>query len=286
MLLTIPSPSFSQFHLGPITIHIYALCILTGIALGWIIARRRFVARGGDPEQFENLCLVSVLSGIVGARLYHVITDNQLYFGPGKNPWHAFLIWQGGLGIWGGVAAGALAAWLMARHYKLPFGDVADCFAPALLVAQAIGRLGNWFNQELFGKPTSLPWGLEIAPQYRPAGYEQYATFQPTFLYELLWNLAACVVLLWLEKRFRLARGRVFAAYICLYTLGRFFVERLRIDPAHTFGGLRLNDYTAIIVFLAGAAIWWVLAKRRPGVVQQPLASAQPAEVGEASLED
>lgn len=270
--LFIPSPSISEFHLGPITIHLYALCILAGIMVAWVFGRRRFVARGGRGEQFENIAAVAVVCGIVGARIYHVLTDSELYFGTGRSPVRALYIWEGGLGIWGGVALGAVGAWLMARRYRLPFGDVADSIAPGLLVAQALGRLGNWFNQELFGRPTTRPWGLEIAPPYRPQGYEQFATFQPTFLYEIIWDLFAFGVLLWLERRFRLGRGRTFAAYIALYTFGRFFVERLRIDSAHTFAGLRLNDYTSIIVFIGAIVALVVLHHRRPGVLDAPLA--------------
>ena len=275
--LSIPSPPWSAFHIGPLTIHFYALCILTGIIAAWTITRRGFVARGGDPEQFENIAAVSVVLGIIGARLYHVISDYELYFVPGKQPIRALYIWDGGLGIWGAVALGALGVWLMARRYGIPFGDIADSFAPGLLVAQAIGRLGNWFNQELFGGPTNLPWGLEIAPQYRPQGYLQYSTFHPTFLYELIWDLFSAFVLIRLERRFRLARGRTFAAYVALYTFGRFFVEMMRIDHANRPFGFRLNDYTSAIVFVGAIIVWVVLSRTRPGVLDHPLTPRRPA---------
>lgn len=271
--LFIPSPPFSSIHLGPLTIHIYALCILGGIVFAWWAGSRRFVARGGIREQYENMAAVGVVAGIVGARLYHVATDHQLYFGPGRNPWNVFKTWGGGLGVWGAVAGGALAVWFMARRYRLPFGDVADTIGPGILIAQAIGRLGNWFNQELFGRPTTVAWALKIDPEYRPAGYTQYTTFHPTFLYELLWCVFAYGVLLWLERRFRLGRGKVFALYVVLYTFGRFFVERLRIDPAHHYGGMRLNDYTSIIVGGTALLVFLALVKWRPGRSERPFAN-------------
>lgn len=186
--LSIPSPSIEAFHLGPLTIHIYALCILAGIVVAYISGGRRYQARGGKQEQFEELCALAVIAGIIGGRLYHVITDHQLYFGPGRTWYHCFFIWQGGLGIWGAISLGGLAIWLYCRRKGIRFASVADSLAPGILAAQAIGRLGNWFNQELFGRPTSLPWGLEIDLSHRPAGYLQYATFHPTFLYELVWS--------------------------------------------------------------------------------------------------
>jgi prolipoprotein diacylglyceryl transferase len=168
----------------------------------------------------EMMVVVGVPFGIVGARLYHVITDYQLYFGPGRPPLNALKIWEGGLGVWGAVAFGVLGGYLVARRRRIAFPAVLDAIAPAILVAKAIGRLGNWFNQELFGRPTTLPWALQIAPQYRPPGYEQFATFHPTFLYEMVWNLAAAALLVWLDRRFRLGHGKVFALYVLLYTAG------------------------------------------------------------------
>lgn len=275
-VLSLPSPSVSDFHIGPLTIHYYALCILAGIFVAWGMAKRRFVARGGQPEWFENIALVAVLAGIVGARIYHVITDNELYFRPGRDWVHAFYIWDGGLGIWGGVAAGAIVVWFMCRHYGARFGAVADVIAPALLVAQAIGRIGNWFNQELFGKPTSLPWGLRIDLEHRPMGYEQYPTFHPTFLYELVWCLIAMGVLLWIEKRWHLADGRCFTMYVILYTFGRFFIERLRIDPVQHVDGLRLNEYTSSIVFVAALILFAVQTWLRPRTGDQSVVKNHP----------
>ncbi|MDU6252239.1 MAG: prolipoprotein diacylglyceryl transferase, partial [Cutibacterium avidum] len=176
-LLSIPSPSVEAFHLGPLTIHIYALCILAGIVIAYVSGERRYLSRGGKQEHFEELCALAVIAGIIGGRLYHVITDHQLYFGPGRTWYHCFYIWEGGLGIWGAIALGSLAVWRYCRHKGIMFALVADSLAPGILAAQAIGRLGNWFNQELFGRPTTLPWGLEIDLAHRPAGYLQYATF-------------------------------------------------------------------------------------------------------------
>jgi prolipoprotein diacylglyceryl transferase len=213
----------------------------------------------------ELMVVVGVPFGIVGARLYHVITDYQLYFGAGRQPLNALKIWEGGLGVWGAIAFGVLGGYLVARRRRIAFPAVLDAIAPAILVAQAVGRLGNWFNQELFGRPTTLPWGLEIAPQYRPVGYGQFATFHPTFLYEMLWNLAAAVLLVWLDRRFRLGHGKVFALYVLLYCGGRFWIEALRIDTVNEIGGFRLNNYTALIGFIV-ALVWLIwLIRNRPG---------------------
>lgn len=262
--LSIPSPGWSAFHLGPLTIHAYALCILTGMVAAWWLGLRRFQARGGSQEQFENVIGVAVVAGIIGARIYHVITDYQLYFGPGRRPIEALYIWNGGLGIWGAVALGALAAWLVCRKQDVDFATLADAAAPGMLLAQAIGRLGNWFNQELFGRPTSLPWALQIDPAHRPEGYEQFATFHPTFAYEMAWNLVGIAVLLWAERRFRLAHGQLFALYVAYYCAGRQWIEALRIDKVNVVGGLRLNEYTSAIVFLSAVAVLVWLRRRHP----------------------
>jgi len=264
-VLSIPSPSTNIWYIGAFPLRAYALCIIAGILVALIIANRRWRARGGTADNMELIVVVAVPFGIVGARLYHVITDYQLYFGPGRQPLDALKIWQGGLGIWGAVAFGVLGAYLVARRRKMVFPAVLDALAPAILVAQAIGRLGNWFNQELFGRPTTLPWGLEIAPQYRPADYVQFATFHPTFLYEMLWNLAAALLLVWLDRRFRLGHGKVFALYVVLYCAGRFWIEALRIDTVNEIGGFRLNNYTALIGFVV-ALVWFIwLIRNRPG---------------------
>ncbi|HLL62778.1 MAG TPA: prolipoprotein diacylglyceryl transferase [Propionibacteriaceae bacterium] len=278
-LLSIPSPSRAVWEVGGFPIRAYALCIIVGILAGVVVASRRWRARGGSSDGLETVVVVAVPLGIVGARLYHVATDYHLYFGPGRDPVDALKIWQGGLGVWGAIALGALGGWLVARRRQIRFPALLDAAAPGLLVAQAIGRLGNWFNSELFGRPTTLPWGLEIAPQYRPVGFEQSSTFHPTFLYELLWCLAAAAVLIWLDRRFRLGHGKVFALYVVLYTAGRFWIEALRIDTVTEIGGFRLNNYTSLILFLAALAwlIW--LVRNRPGreaVVEGPDPQPEP----------
>lgn len=264
--LSIPSPPVNEWWLfGKVPIRAYALCIIAGIVAGVIIATRRWMARGGSRDAVETVALAAVPFGIVGARAYHVITDHQLYFGPGKHPIQALYIWDGGLGIWGGVALGALGGYLVARSRRIRFWALADALAPGVAVAQAIGRLGNYFNQELIGRPTTLPWGLEIASPDRPPGFEQYATFHPTFAYELLWDLGVAIAIILLDRRFRLGHGKVFLLYVMLYTAGRGWVEALRIDPAHRIFGLRINDYVSIGVFLAALACLIWLIRNRPG---------------------
>ncbi len=282
-LAFIPSPSQGVWHLGPLPIRAYAFFIIAGIVLAIWSGNKRFVARGGKPGVVTDISVYAVPFGIVGGRLYHVITDHQLYFGAGKNPWRAFAIWDGGLGIWGAVALGAVGAWLGCRRYGVPLAVYADSVAPGLVTAQAIGRLGNYFNQELFGSPTTLPWALQVfvrtvggGPGAVPAnGVCEFTTdavkatpevlcgtFHPTFLYELLWNLAVAAFIVWADKRWKLGGGRVFLLYVAGYTLGRGWIEMLRIDPANHVLGLRINVFTSIIVFL-GAVI--TLIMRRPG---------------------
>ncbi len=285
--LSIPSPGTNIWYLGPFPLRAYALCIIAGIIVGMIIATRRWQARGGTAESLEMVIVVAVPCGIVGARIYHVITDYQLYFGPGRHPVDALKIWQGGLGIWGAIALAAAGAYLVARRRKIVFPALLDAVAPGILVAQAIGRIGNWFNQELFGRPTTLPWALEIEPRYRPAGFQQFATFHPTFLYELLWNLAVAVVLVLLDRKFRLGHGKVFALYVMLYCAGRFWIEALRIDSVNEIGGFRLNNYTSLIVFLA-ALVWLIwLIRNRPG--REEVVEGDPpggeSEAGESDAE-
>ena len=277
----LPSPGISSFSLGPLTIHFYALCILAGIFAGWWLARKRFVARGGEGDQMETIITVAVLVGIIGARLYHVVTDPQLFFGEGRNPWDAFKIWQGGLGILGGVAFGAVAVLVMCRQRGYSFPSMADVIAPALLLAQGIGRLGNWFNQELFGRPTTLPRGLQIDADHRPRGYAQYETFHPTFLYEMLWNFAGVGVLIWAERRFKLGHGRVFIAYLMWYAFGRFFIEGVRIDPANSAGGLRVNEWVTLSLFVVALVAFVLLSKFRPGVVEHPFGEPSAGEPDE-----
>lgn len=262
----IPSPSESAWNLGPIPLRAYALLIVAGIIVAIWVGSKRYVARGGKPGTITDIAIWAVPFGIIGGRLYHVISDWQLYFGPDGRGWVAALrLWDGGLGIWGAIALGGLGAWIGARRAGIALPPVADAIAPGIALAQAIGRWGNYFNQELFGAPTQLPWGLIIDPANRPAGYEAYETFHPTFLYESLWMLAVAGVLVWADRRFRMGHGRVFALYVLLYTAGRVWIEALRIDTANTILGLRLNIWTSILVGL-GALIYLIVSARlRPG---------------------
>ncbi len=261
----IPSPSQGVWHLGPLPIRAYALCIIAGVIVAIWIGDRRWRARGGVAGQIADIAIWAVPFGLVGGRLYHVISDYELYFLPGRNPVAALYVWQGGLGIWGAIALGALGAYVGARRHNARFAPLVDALAPGIAVAQAVGRFGNYFNQELFGKPTTLPWGLEISPAHRPAGYEQYATFHPTFLYECLWDLGVAGLVIWADRRFRLGHGRVFFLYVMVYTLGRGWIEYLRIDHANHILGLRLNDWTSLLVFLGAAIAFAVSALRHPG---------------------
>jgi prolipoprotein diacylglyceryl transferase len=261
----IPSPSQGVWHLGPLPLRAYAICILIGIFAGYWLGRKRWVARGGAPEVLADIIMWAVPFGLVGARIYHVITDSELYFGPGKHPIDALKIWHGGLGIWGAVAFGALGAWIACRRHKVPFLAVADAMAPGIALAQVVGRFGNYFNQELFGRPTTLPWGLEIDLAHRPDGYTQYATFHPTFLYEAIWNLGVIALVILAGRRFKLGHGRAFALYVAGYTAGRAWIENLRIDTVNHFLGLRLNVWTALILFVASVVYLVLSARLKPG---------------------
>ncbi|CUR58855.1 Prolipoprotein diacylglyceryl transferase [metagenome] len=266
-LLSIPSPAEGVWHLGPVPIRAYALCIIAGIVLAIWLGERRWVARGGEPGEVSDLAIWAVPFGLVGGRLYHVITDWELYFGEDKNPVTALYVWRGGLGIWGAIALGAVGVWIGARLRGIKLLPLLDAMAPGVLVAQALGRWGNWFNQELYGRPTDLPWGLEIDSAHRPAQYLDVATYHPTFLYECLWNLAAFALLVWLDRRFRLGHGRVVALYVMLYTAGRAWIENLRIDDVQMDDvfGLRLNVWTSIVLFVLATAFFLWSARRHPG---------------------
>ena len=265
ILLEIPSPAQGVWHLGPFPVRAYALCILAGIVLAIWLGQRRLTERGGPPGAVADVAIWAVPFGIVGGRLYHVVSSPDAYFGPDGDPARALRIWEGGLGIWGAIALGAVGAFIGCRRAGLRLSTFADAVAPGVLLAQAVGRLGNWFNQELFGGPTTLPWALAIDPRYRPAGYEEFATFHPTFLYELLWNVGAAVLLLWLDRRFRLGHGRVFWAYVALYTLGRVWIEAVRIDDAERVLGLRLNIWTSILLLALAVGAFVVSQRRHPG---------------------
>lgn len=255
----IPSPARGVWHLGPVPIRAYAFCIIIGVVVAVIIGNRRWTVRGGRPGTVADIATWAVPSGLVGARLYHVLTDPELYFGTGRHPIDALKVWQGGLSIWGGVALGAVGASIACRRRGIPVGAFGDAVAPGIAVAQAIGRLGNYFNQELYGRPTSLPWALHIThPSQGPPGY-----YHPTFLYELLWDLGVAAFLLWADRRWRPGQGRLFALYVAAYTVGRAWIEALRIDHANHILGLRLNDWTALLVFLG--AVTYLVLRRRSG---------------------
>ncbi|HEX2346682.1 MAG TPA: prolipoprotein diacylglyceryl transferase [Gaiellaceae bacterium] len=267
-LLSIPSPDSSTIEVGPLSIHFYGLTLLVAIAAAVAIAGIRWTRRGGDWDLIFRVAVWGVASGIVGARLYHVVTSwNELP----DEWWGPFAIWKGGLGVWGGIGLGVIVGAIVAKRSGADLAKLADCVAPALLVAQGIGRFGNWWNQELYGRPTDLPWGLEISPENRDIDHIDSETFHPTFLYEALWNFAAAGVLLVVERRFRIRPGGLFALYVFLYSVGRLWIEMLRIDPSHEWGGIRLNVYVAgVAIVLSGAFfVWWQKTWKR-GVAPPP----------------
>lgn len=266
LIASLPSPSQGSWALGPVPVRAYALLIIVGIVVAIVVGSRRYVARGGSPGVIGDIAIWAVPFGIIGGRIYHVASDWQLYFAPGGSGIvGALRIWDGGLGIWGAVAFGALGAWIGARRLGVALPPIADAVAPGIALAQAIGRFGNYFNQELFGAPTTLPWALEIAPQFRPEGYVEFETFHPTFLYESLWMVGVALILIWADKRFRMGHGRVFALYVLLYCLGRVWIEYLRIDTANTIFGVRLNVWTSILVGVGALVYLIVSARMRPG---------------------
>jgi prolipoprotein diacylglyceryl transferase len=251
-------------HLGPLTVHMYGLTLLVAILACIWLSGRRWTAVGGDWDLVTRVAVWGVAFGVVGARAYHDITSwNEV---PTPKWEGIFEVWRGGLGIWGGIALGALVGAQIVRRAGANVALFMDATAPGLLLAQGIGRIGNWWNQELYGKPTSLPWALKIDPAHRMAGYAQYSTYHPTFLYELIWDVVGVVLLIWAGKRFRIRPPALFALYVAWYTFGRFFEELLRIDPAHHFGGLRLNAWVSIAVFLGSVAYFLV----HQGLVRLP----------------
>lgn len=293
LLAAIPSPAQGVWMLGPIPIRAYALCIITGIIVAVVWGERRFIARGGEEGVVTDVAVWAVPFGLVGGRAYHVATDWRTYFGPGREPIEALYIWQGGLGIWGAVALGAVGAWIACRRRGVPLPFFADAVAPGIVVAQGIGRLGNWFNQELYGAPTTLPWGLEIYERVDPStglpdpltgvalDDTPIAVVQPTFLYELLWNFAVAGLVVWADRRFRLGHGRAFALYVAGYCAGRFWIELLRTDPAtRVFGDIRINAVVSVVVFVL-AALYVAFGKRGREVLEpSDEVSSEPGEKG------
>ncbi len=274
MVLSIPSPPISGVNLGPVHLHVYGLMYVVGIAAAVWLARRRWTARGGDPDLVNDVALWAVPAGIVGGRLYFDITT------PAVMPphwWGPVAVWDGGLGIWGGVAlATAVGLWRVGRQ-GASRSEFMDAAAPAILIAQGFGRIGNYFNQELFGGPTRLPWALEIAPRFRPPGYTQYATFHPTFLYELLFDFAFAAGLIWLGRHRDIRAPGLFALYVAGYSAFRVFEESLRIDYSQHILGLRLNTFVATILAV-GALTWFLILQRRGPRSGTPAGATQPTE--------
>ncbi|MBF6174269.1 prolipoprotein diacylglyceryl transferase [Nocardia blacklockiae] len=278
MLAAIPSPPRGVWYIGGFPLRAYALCIIVGIIVAIWWGERRWRERGGPAGAVLDVAMFAVPFGLVGGRLYHVATDWQKYFGDGGHPMNALKIWEGGLGIWGAVLLGGVGAWIGCRVYRIPLPALGDAIAPAILLAQAIGRLGNYFNQELYGRATDLPWGLEIYLRFDSDGQLDMMNgvstgvvekvVQPTFLYELVWNLIGVLVLFWVDKRFRLGHGRLFALYVALYCFGRFWVELLRDDEATHIAGIRINSFTSAVVFLCALAYFLLATKGREAAAQ------------------
>jgi prolipoprotein diacylglyceryl transferase len=259
-LAYIPSPSESVWQLGPIPIRAYALCLIAGIVAACWIAEARMRSRGAPKWAVLDIAVWAVPFGIVGGRLYHVFTSPDAYFGADGDPWKILAVWEGGLGIPGAILLGGVGVWLGCRQLGLKFTMVADAIAPGLPVAQAIGRLGNWFNQELYGKPLDAWWAVAIDFDHRVAGYGEYETFHPTFLYEALWNVGVALVVVFADRKVKFGAARALALYVALYGIGRFWIEGLRIDPAEAFGGLRLNQWMSVIVVLL-AVVYLIRAR-------------------------
>ena len=274
VLAYFPSPAQGVWYLGPFQIRAYALCIIAGIIVAMVVGDRRWAARGGERGVIYDIALWAVPFGLIGGRVYHVMTDWRTYFGPdGAGAGAALRIWEGGLGIWGAVALGGVGAWIACRRKGIPLPAFGDAVAPGIVLAQAIGRLGNYFNQELYGRETTVPWGMEIFYRRDWSGVvdvhsldgvstgEVAAVVHPTFLYELLWNVLVFIVLIWADRRFRLGHGRLFALYVAGYSLGRFWIELMRDDTATLIAGIRINVFTATFVFI-GAVVYMLLAPK------------------------
>lgn len=304
-LAAIPSPTTAVWRLGPVPIRAYALCIVAGIVIACVVTEIRMRRRGAPPWAVLDIAVWAVPFGIVGARIYHVLTSPDAYFGADGRLVDALLIWKGGLGIWGAVAGGAVGAWIAARQLRIPLTFVADALAPGLPLAQAVGRLGNWFNNELYGGRTELPWGLKIYPIDASTGKAQAdaegnpialpGLYHPAFLYELLWNLGVAALVFFVDRRFKLGKGRAFALYVMAYTAGRAWIEAIRVDEATRFLDLRLNVWTSLVVFL-GALAYFVRVKGPQEfliadgdgfrvVTEEEFAAHVPASASSASLD-
>lgn len=291
VLASIPSPTINDFQVGPLQIRFYALFIILGIILAIIVTAMRIKARGAKSGVAVDIAIWAVPFGIIGGRLFHVATHLNDYVGAGKNPASIFYVWEGGLAIYGALLFGALGAWLGARASGVKLLAYADILVPGLLLAQGVGRWGNYFNSELFGTPTTLPWGLEIDsvnPAW-PVGLPAGTLMHPTFLYESIWCLVGVALLLWVEKRFNLQWGKLLAVYLVYYSTGRAFIETLRLDPANVFLGLRTNEWSAILGILLGLALFFIQTRKHPGIEtsiflpgKQPV---EPADSDEIQME-
>lgn len=300
ILASIPSPpaEWQSFNIGQIlrdlglnwfsldlTIHTYALCIILGIVVGLFVTNRRLVSIGVEPWAIIDVILITVPLGIIGGRAYHVLTHPADYFA-GQDPVKVLYVWEGGMAIFGAMLFGTVGAWLGAKITKIRFTAILDAIAPAMLIAQAFGRVGNYFNHELYGAPTDLPWGLEIEstnPAY-PVGLPAGTLFHPTFIYEGLWNLLGAVLLIVLGKRLALQWGRLFALYLVWYGIGRAFIENIRLDPSEIILGARVNAWAALLVVLIGLVIFYIQGKRHPGILKNPYTDGRP-RFGDSSLE-
>ncbi len=260
--LSLPSPDSNILELGPISVRYYALSIILGVVVAVMFGSRRAQAMGAPKSLVSDVAVIAVPAGVIGGRIYHVVTSPDEYFGSGGDPLSALYIWEGGLGIWGAIGLGGIGAWVAFRYLKrrgevgISFAQFADAIAPGILFAQAIGRFGNWFNQELFGRPSDLPWALEIDARYRPLEYGQFETFHPTFLYEAIWCTIVALLLIRLTTRLSSNPGRIFALYVALYSFGRLLIEQLRIDEANEIFGFRLNTWTAVIAIVLALLVF------------------------------
>jgi prolipoprotein diacylglyceryl transferase len=275
LLASIPSPSSGDIELGPLELHAYGLMLLLGILAATWLTGIRWTRRGGDWDLVLRMAMWGVAGGVIGARAYHVATS---WSEVPDEWWGPFAVWRGGLGVWGGIAGGVLAGAFVVWRSGNSVYEMMNAAAPGILLAQAIGRWGNYFNQELFGEPTDLPWGLEIDPERRPPEFADATTFHPTFLYEFGWNLIGVVVLLLIDRRFRIKPPGLFALYVAWYTFGRCFEELIRIDPSHEYFGFRLNFYVSAVLFVL-SVIWFIRSQRRSGE-ERPAARPRPVPEG------
>lgn len=293
VLTSIPSPAVSYFDLGPVRIHFYALCIIAGIIVATLMTNQRLNRRGAEPWVVIDIAILAVPLAIIGARIFHVATHPGFYFGEGANPWNPFepgsvwAIWEGGIAIFGALIGGAVGAYLGCLWTGIRFWTFADALAPGLLLAQAMGRFGNWFNHELYGLPTDLPWGLEIDSDNSafPSGLAEGTLFHPTFLYEVIWNLLGVFFLLWIGQRLRLQWGKLFAVYLIWYSAGRVVWESIRIDPSEIILGLRSNVWASIISIVIGLVILVVQTRRHPGIEPSAYMPGRGRKVAGAGVE-